>query len=218
MEVMKYIDEGYPDLLLFFAGWSASPDSFARLAVPERTDYWVVYDYRDLTLPEVTGYEHVDIVAWSLGVWVAAAVLPAKIPYRRCIAIDGTLLPVNDSYGIPVPVFKGTLDTLSETNFRKFNARMCGSRDVLQLYGKTVLRPLAEIKAELSFLYRWILECQDIAPVFRWTKAIVSSDDRIFPYVNQVRFWEEKAGCPVTVVNASHYPFYLWKSWQEIVE
>ena len=44
MEVMKYIDEGYPDLLLFFAGWSASPDSFACLSVPERTDYWDVYD------------------------------------------------------------------------------------------------------------------------------------------------------------------------------
>ena len=74
---MKYIDEGYPDLLLFFAGWSASPDSFARLAVPERTDYWVVYDYRDMAFPEFAGYEHVDVVAWSLGVWVAAAVLPA---------------------------------------------------------------------------------------------------------------------------------------------
>ena len=48
----------------------------------------------------------------------------------------------------------------------------------------------------------------------QWTRAIISSDDHIFPAANQCNYWNGR--CPVTEIIAPHYPFYLWKQWNEL--
>ena len=47
-----------------------------------------------------------------------------------------------------------------------------------------------------------------------WTQALISSKDRIFPTENLRAFWQGR--CPITEIEAPHYPFYLWKQWDEI--
>ncbi|WP_373564497.1 pimeloyl-ACP methyl esterase BioG family protein [Sphingobacterium sp. E70] len=53
-----------------------------------------------------------------MGVWAASQVLPKlqmqHYPISTCTAINGTPFPIDDSRGIPVQVFRATLNTLSE--------------------------------------------------------------------------------------------------------
>ena len=98
---------------------------------------------------------------------------------------------------------------------RRFNRRMCGKRDLLQAYEQIQPRPLADIREELECLYTEIKKASPASPLFNgWTQALISSEDRIFPAANLHAFWQDR--CPVTEIEAPHYPFYLWKQWNEI--
>ena len=69
MKICKYKDKGKEKLLLFFNGWGASPELFARLEPDADMDYWVAYDYRmGFGMEEdLSAYKEVTVVAWSLG-------------------------------------------------------------------------------------------------------------------------------------------------------
>ena len=134
MKILKYKDEGNDKLLLFFNGWGASPELFARLEPDADRDYWVVYDYRGGfgMEEEVSAYKEVTVVAWSLGVFVATLALAERgLPIVRAVAINGTLFPMHDTLGIPQKIFLGTLENLNEEGIKRFNRRMCGSRDAV---------------------------------------------------------------------------------------
>lgn len=246
---MKIDKQTHPEarrLVICFAGWSVSPELFRRMkteGAQEETDLWICYDYRDLSFPEdLSKYETVRIVAWSLGVWVAEQVFHRKPDiFRRlvksAIAVNGTGRPVDDLCGIPETLFEGTLQHLTAEGIRRFTRRMCGNRAILTDYLQIPSRPLDEISEELLFLYREIKEASaqkakdkkidsmespqgmaeqadDRLNPFPWTQAIVSVDDRIFPPENLRRYWHGR--CPLQEIDAPHYPFYRWKQWNEL--
>lgn len=79
MKIDKQVNKGQGRLLLFFSGWSASPELFRPLKAEPGTDVWVCYDYRDLRFGEdLSAYKEIRLVAWSLGVWVASALFREK--------------------------------------------------------------------------------------------------------------------------------------------
>lgn len=230
MKIVKLLNNHAQRLLLFFAGWSASPELFKHLDAEEGTDVWICYDYRDLTFKEnLAGYKEVYVVAWSLGIWVATNIwkkligsMPtdenSKSPYPvLSIAINGTPYPIHDTFGIPESIFRGTLDNITDEGMRRFNLRMCGTRQRLAEYEETPARPLDEVREELQSLSHMIQETginkENPATGF-WTKAIISDKDRIFPSENLRNYW--KGRCPITEIAAPHYPFYLWKNWNEL--
>lgn len=217
MKILKYKDEGNDKLLLFFNGWGASPELFARLEPDADMDYWVAYDYRGgfRMDEELSAYKEVTVVAWSLGVFVATLALAERgLPIVRAVAINGTLFPMHDALGIPPKIFLGTLGNLSEEGRKRFNRRMCGSREVLRMYEQVPSRPLDEVRDELqSLAYMATTDCT-CPPL--WTEAIISRDDRIFPPVNMRMYWQGK--CPIREMEAPHYPFYLWNRWSEVWE
>lgn len=218
-------------LLLCFAGWSASPELFRRLTAdgPDGenadTDVWICYDYRDLSFPAtIDAYETIRIVAWSLGVWVAEQLFSGPLGAYRplltsAVAVNGTGRPIDHRYGIPETVFQGTLQHLTPEGIARFVRRMCGNRTVLTAYACIPSRPADEISEELRRLYEAIqspAENETAGPPdpFPWTLAILSTADRIFPYENLRRYWQGR--CPVREIEAPHYPFYLWKQWNEL--
>ena len=217
MIIDKQINKSQSKLLLFFAGWSASPESFRHLEATEDTDLWICYDYRDLTFDEdLSTYREIRLVAWSLGVWVASVVFRDKEwPFTDAIAINGTTCPIDDRLGIPQALFKGTMENLTAEGMHRFNRRMCGKKEILQAYEQTPARPLAEIREELQYLYQQITDGSVIpgAPII-WTNAFISSDDRIFPAENLRTFWQGR--CPITEIEAPHYLFNLWKQWNDL--
>lgn len=228
MNISKPINNGNSQLLLFFSGWSASPSLFTSVAVEEGTDLWIVYDYRDMSFQEdLSQYQEIQLIAWSMGVWAANYLFYKNLlspNISRALAINGTPCPLSDTLGIPEAIFRGTLDTLTEEGFRRFNRRMCGSRELLDLYEQSApLRPLDEVHEELQRIYDTLLIINNLHPSAcsaspnpnkLWTQAIIGTDDRIFPAANQRNYWHGR--CPAIEIATPHYPFHLWKQWNEI--
>lgn len=221
---MKIIKQQTPhpsSLLLFFAGWSAAPELFTRLKADEGTDVMICYDYREMAFEEdLSRYKEIHLIAWSMGVRMAELAIGGRYTLVSATAINGTPRPIDDRYGIPTDIFRGTLDNLTPEGLRRFNRRMCGSRDTLAGYEAIQPRPLEEVRSELQHIYDLCHDepQPDISarrPPIRWTRAIISSDDRIFPVANQLEYWLTR--CPeVLEINSSHYPFYLWNQWNEL--
>ena len=218
MNIYKQTKVGNSKLLLVFSGWAASPEVFRHLEPEPDTDIWICYDYRGMEFEgeALSRYPEIRLIAWSLGVWVASVVFGKRqIPFTEAIAVGGTLYPVHDQWGIPETIFRGTLDNLTEEGMHRFNRRMCGKRDLLEAYEQIPPRPLTDIREELDYLYTEIKKTPSASPLFSgWTHTLIPSGDRIFPAENLRAFWQDR--CPITEIEAPHYPFYLWKQWNEI--
>lgn len=210
-------------LLLFFCGWGTTPGAVAHLAPGPDTTVVACYDYTGLSgLPDCSGYAAVRIVAWSMGVWAAGRVLAqhAALPVVSAVAVNGTPYPVSDTLGIPEAIFQGTLEGLSGETFTRFERRMCGSGTVWNRYRRTVPpeRPVETLRDELAFIGAQCTEAARTEPVWNgWTKAILSTADRIFPFANMYRYWSTR-NCPVARIDAPHYPFDEWNTWKQLTD
>ena len=202
------------NLIVYFAGWGTPPSAVQHLAIPPAHDLLLCYDYRDFSLDfDFSRYEKVRLVAWSMGVWVADRVM-GQVPLLSATAINGTGLPMHDEFGIPCAVFQGTLDTLDEINLGKFERRMCGDKQLLQHYQSLEgRRSIEEIHAELTALYD-ALSAEHQHTGLPWTKAIIGTQDRIFPTQNQRNYWHER--CEVSEMVGGHYLFPLLQTWEQL--
>ncbi|MGR3807816.1 DUF452 family protein [Pasteurella testudinis] len=201
-------------LILYFAGWGTSPDLVRRWDIPDDYDLLLCWDYRTLQFEfDLSRYQQLHLVAWSMGVWAAEQCLPANISLQSSVAINGTPGLIDDQFGIPSAVFSGTLHNFDDSTRAKFDRRMCGSREVLRQYQAGTLRANDEIKAELSAVYQALATAK--APHIRWQKAIVGSQDRIFPSANQLAYWQRQ-GCRIEQIDAPHFCFAHFDNWIDI--
>ena len=202
---------GSPTLELFFAGWGMDSRPFAWAADSPHTadcDFAVCYDYTDIQLDKVNqanaklhGYSKVRVRAWSLGVYAASLVLPDMgCAISTAVAINGTLWPVDDELGIPHAVYDATAANLTAESLERFNRRMCGAhRPIFE--ARRPLRTVDSLRAELLH----IRECaadRGRAQFTDWTKAVLSSRDRIFPIANMRRAWP---ATPQVELDEPHY-------------
>ena len=150
MKQVPIIHSGHSQLLLFFTGWAADETPFAHYR-PNDMDYAVCYDYRtqawDTTF--LNGYQEINIVAWSMGVWMVNQLYGtlSALPIRHCIAINGTPYPMDDRRGIPVDIFRGTLENLTPASLHNFgftNVIMVKEQSVLDGNFPTVASPNPE--------------------------------------------------------------------------
>lgn len=225
-------------LLLFFNGWAVPSSAVAHLKADADTTVVAASGYTQLeALPaEFAAFPEIRLVAWSTGVWAAGQVCRG---YRfvSATAINGTPYPAHDKFGIPVQWFQATWEHLSEENLDRFYRRVCGRGKYYESWrngfpGKTGVPASAtgspcEVKTARARLsvdclreeLRRIGEQAARLPsgegAFIWDKAILSADDRIFPFTSMQAYWHS-CGCPVTCLAAPHYPFYLWKTWNEV--
>lgn len=213
MKTLKQQTSGASSLILFFSGWSASAELFTRLKADEGTDVMICYDYRDMAFGEdLSHYDEVYLVAWSMGVRMAELALGGSCVFASATAINGTPCPIDDTYGIPTRIFLGTLEGLTEETLTRFNRRMCGTREITAHYQSATARGFDEVRDELQAIYD---RCMHTGGAhIRWTRAIVGTDDRIFPTANQMAYWRGR--CPVAEVASPHYPFHLWTRWREL--
>ena len=113
-------------LIIIFSGWSCDRNMFREI---HRTgwDILVCWGYDDFNFDKtiLKEYKTIYLYAWSLGVFAAEKSL-AGVEITKAFAINGTPLPVSDSFGIPQKIYSSTTETLSERNLYKFRIRMCG--------------------------------------------------------------------------------------------
>lgn len=217
-------NEGKKGLSLFFAGWGMDKRPFGSLACKDM-DIMICYDYTDTGFDYrlIERYGTIMITAWSMGVWAAGKIIPCLKAkgkeITRATAINGTLLPVSDLYGIPEKIFSGTLEGFSEKTLTKFRRRMCGDTANYELFmSGAPLRSIGSLHDELASIYKTATsensskglddttcaetikaECQG-----NWSDAIICTKDRIFPANNQIRFWTD-AGISYELTDRTHY-------------
>lgn len=206
-------------LIVLFGGWGADENVFTPLCTDD-FDFILFYNYsadEALVLPEMKTYSNITIIGWSLGVW-AAEYMSSKtgiIP-DLTIAVNGTPIPADDSFGIPLKIFEGTLENITETNMEKFYLRMFGDKKTYMANAERIpQRTIKSLHDELRWLYNRIMEQTE--PGFRWNYAVTSEYDRVFPSRNVKSYWRQEKHTKQIIVPMPHYLFYKWNSFSEFV-
>ena len=204
------------NLIIFFAGWSFDETPFKFLDCGD-FDVIIMYDYNKLDLPKIdfSNYKNINLIAWSMGVFVAY-LLKEKLPkFTKKIAINGTIKPVDDEFGIPQKPFLLTLRHAKTGLEGKFYQNIFNSNEEFEKYIKTpVKRTIENRETELRALYEKI-KTTEINYTHFYDKALISAHDKIIPTKNQVNFWQENS--EIEMLESGHFPYYNFKSWNEIL-
>jgi biotin synthesis protein BioG len=206
-------------LVVLYGGWGTDDNFFAPLCTDD-FDFILFYNYsadEALILPEDKTYKKVVLIGWSLGVWAAEYLLPKTgIVPDITIAVNGTPIPADDQYGIPLKVFEGTLNNITEENMEKFYLRMFGDKKTYESYADRIPhRTIKSLHDELRWLYNRMMEQKE--PGFRWHYAVTSDTDRVFPANNVNSYWEKETDTKHIILPLSHYLFHNWNSYSEFI-
>ncbi|MGB3212670.1 MAG: pimeloyl-ACP methyl esterase BioG family protein [Desulforhopalus sp.] len=209
---------GHSSLVVFCNGWGMDRHPFHSLMSSEY-DVFMLYDYRQLSnCPDIEAiadnYNTVVLVGWSMGVWIGQKLFSDKHHlFHRTIAINGTLCPIDDSFGIPEKVFNATLAGFCESARLKFYKRMCREKKNLQVFlDKQPQRSVEEQREELATL-KIMVDCTPAVQSI-YNEIIVSEHDWVMPSANQMNYWH---GHPVIPVSGFHFLFNLWQSWDHLL-
>jgi pimeloyl-[acyl-carrier protein] methyl ester esterase len=206
-------------LVILYGAWGTDENVFAPLCNDE-FDFILFYNYsadEPLLLPEMKVYDKITMIAWSLGVWAAEYLMPKTgiIP-DVTIAINGTPVPADNQYGIPLKIFEGTLNNITEQNIEKFYFRMFGDKKTyLRNIDRIPHRTLKSLHDELRWLYNRIMEQKE--PGFRWNYAVSSEVDRVFPSENMESYWRCEQNTKHVIVPLPHYFFHKWSSFTDFI-
>ncbi len=229
---MKYCwlhQQGNQDCLLFFTGWGMCPEPFQDIPA-DSFDVLMVYDYRGVELDEIkdileslqeqTKYQKIHLLAWSMGVWVAASLLGKKnFPELRlasAIAIGGTCHPIHDRLGLPEQGFIDMAKQLSPTRLKGFQDAMFTDKQEAQRFSTSFQKGKHSFKGlqqELLALATASATQQGLSDIY--TSKIITGRDQIFPARNQVRAWGRKE---CRILSLPHFPFYHWPNWATMID
>lgn len=222
MQLKTTRNPGATRLLVFFQGWGMDEAVFPFADDPA-LDLALLFDYQDLVIPGelqnlVPDYAEIYLAGWSMGVWVLSRVLPSlSLTPQMTIAINGTLSPIHENYGINPEIFDATLNALDHRGRDKFIRRMFASHADFERFAPLMPRRLLESqKEELAALKKFILENPEPS-ASAFTHIIITQNDRIIPTPSQQRFWEEKSDLTPLLLPGGHYPFFNWKTWRELL-
>jgi pimeloyl-[acyl-carrier protein] methyl ester esterase len=206
-------------LLIVYGGWGTDDYVFAPL-FNEEYDIMLFYNYsadEALILPEAKKYEKITLIGWSMGVWAAEHLLrKTEIKPNLAIAVNGTPVPADDRYGIPLKVFENILDNITEENMERFYLRMFGDMDHFNSgTGIAPKRTLKSLHDELRWLYNRIMEQGE--PGFKWDYAVSGEMDRIFPSESQISYWNKTKETRHIILNLPHFFFFNWNSFSDFI-
>jgi len=220
MHKYQLISENREKLIIFFCGWGMDYTPFFGLKSKEY-DVLIFYHYSSVN-PKINldkyfnKYKQVDLISWSMGVWYSSIVMGKykdKLNYK--IAINGTLKPIDDKYGINTKIYQATIDNFSKIGRAKFFKRMWNNIKIPERF--TSIKPtrsLDDQKTELIFLKDKMSKMKNVPIIFN--NVIIAENDLICPTKNQINFWKGKNN--YKTIDSSHFIFYLWHFWEEIVE
>ncbi len=206
-------------LVVFCAGWGMDSTPF-RLIPSDSYDILICYDYSDRsTKPDIhslsLAYEKCVLLCWSMGVvYGQLHFRDDQHFFEKRIAVNGTLAPVDDQYGIPHDIFRGTLENMSEETLLRFYRRMCKPAEILQKFLKNKpKRTIADQLNELKAIYNNSLLEDEKNSIF--DTVLISDKDRIVPTTNQLRYWQNFT---ITKIQGCHFPFYDFNNWDEFID
>lgn len=188
-------------LIVFFNGWGMDEAVVKHLKF-ENFDVVMFYDYNslDIDMHFVNKYSEKYLVAWSMGVMTATLF---DIRYNSKTAINGTLKPIDNKYGIPEKIYDLTIKGFSLKGRERFIKSMYTGNPVMP----DIQREFENQKTELEALKNYKSNEN-----FKYDKIIISDNDKIIPTANQVAFWGIKPN-----INSGHAPFLNFSKWGELI-
>ncbi len=190
------------ELIVFFNGWGMDESVVSHL---DFTNYDVLmfYDYNTLEtnfdFSVLNEYNKKSLIAWSMGVMTATLF---DIKYESSVAVNGTLKPIDNQFGIPERIYDLTIKGFSPKGAERFIKNMFDTEMTL-----SVKRSFENQKSELS-----ALKSYSANPNFKYSKILISANDKIIPPKNQAAFWNIEPN-----LNSGHCPFFLFKKWEELL-
>lgn len=209
-------DKTIRKLIIFFCGWSFDNKPFEPLDCGEY-DVLMFYDYKNHTIPfDIPDYDEYYLITWSMGVYIAY-LLRDKLPeFKLKIAVNGTPFPIHNHFGIPERTFDLTLKYVDTGLQGKFQRNLFKKDDDFEKYMlNPVARKIPEQAEELRALKDFI-SMSELSYDNFYDRAIIGESDKIIPAQNQINFWKEHA--PLVLLDSGHFPFYGFKSWNEILQ
>ncbi len=212
--------ENNKKLVIVFGSWGVDQNAFIPLCAEDH-DFILYYNYsadEPLVLPDHKTYSQIVLIGWSLGVWAAEYMSESmNLNPDLAIAVNGTPVPADNKYGIPLDIFEGTLNNINERGMEKFNIRLFGTKSILENnMDKLSRRSIDSYAAELRWLYNRIMENPDRK--YRWDIALTSINDRVFPPENMINYWKSRKDTVHITTDLPHYPFYYWENFDNMIE
>lgn len=195
------------NLIVFFNGWGMDEKVVSHL-VSDNYDVLMLCDYRAFELEkfDFSRYSKKVLIAWSMGVYVCNNYQEFK-SFDKFIAINGTLKPIDDEFGISPMVYNLTVDNFNELSCSKFMKKITTNIDLKDYCSRSI----EELKNELVSIRDLKVE-----NYFEFDKAIISSKDRIIPTKNQLNYWQN-TNAEIIQVEGVHYIFDMYEKWDELV-
>lgn len=191
------------NLIVFFNGWGMD-ESIVNHLDCENFDVIMFYDYNsldiDFVFEDLEKYKKKHLIAWSMGVMTASLF---NISCNSKTAINGTLKPIDNLYGIPERIYDLTIKGFNEKGAAKFIKNMFDKDSDLPEINRTIENQKSELSALKT--YKASLD-------FKYSKVLISSSDKIIPTKNQCAFWKIEPN-----IESGHCPFLLFKKWSELL-
>lgn len=205
-------------LIIFCNGWGMDERPFAPISSTE-FDVLMVYDYTEMTPPQAVDalfddYQEIHLIGWSMGVWAGQQLFGDRHhSFSSTIAINGTLSPIDDRYGIPRHDYSQMAIEYDDAACRTFYRLMCREKAILKLFlANKPVRSLSNQQEELKSLLKQVENVNVDDSLY--DIVCISKNDFIMPTANQYRYWGNR---PILHLDGYHFPFYRWQDWKEIV-
>ncbi len=211
----KWIVKNNPNnnLVYFFNGWGMDENVFQKIKYPKNFDIIMFYDYQNLEIDksiflQCSKYKNKYLISWSMGVMISTIFEQELGKLNRKIAINGTIKPIDDNYGITKKIYNMTINNFDDSSSQKFVKKMF-FKDKLIL--NLINRPICELKNELISLIDYKGNEN-----FYFDLVYVSKYDKIIPYKNQINFWNCRNEKVITL-DLGHFPFEDDKIFNESI-
>ena len=208
----KWLTQNYKNdnLIYFFNGWGMDESVLNILKKPLNTDILMFYDYQNLEInndvfDECLKYKNKYLISWSMGVMISTIFANKLGKPDKKIAINGTIKPIDDNYGILKKIYDLTINNFNQSSCEKFIKRMF----VNNLNINLPIKPLDELKNELLSLKTYKGD-ENIS----FDLVYISEYDKIITSKNQLNFWKNRNE-KIVMLNCGHFPFFNFKSLNE---
>jgi len=191
-------------------------------------DILFFYDYSDLNIYNSTDssqltvhqlhelfrkYNSISLIAFSYGVFMAAFLKDILPNCDLKIAVNGTLKPVDEEFGIPEKIFKLTLENMTANTAYKFREKLFDNADHLFTFNENLpVRDLESSLTELAALKQYFFENRNVD--FEYDKVLIGACDKVIPVKNQKNYWQSHKN--QSIIKGGHFLFYNFDNFGEI--
>ena len=143
---------------------------------------------------------------------LSTCVAPPRMSDGKTVAINGTLRPIDEKYGIHPKIYDLTIKGFNEKGRKRFISNMF-EEDIEVACD----RDIENQKAELIALKEICKSPPTLTLPFGegktlYNKILISDNDKIIPTKSQIAFWEIEPN-----LKGGHCPFFQFEKWSDLL-